>query len=120
MTFTAYQARNDGTDFSFEGRDEDAGILGKHPPSEVPPVVTVDTLEDLKCGARAYLGKEPAVVLYLTDTDNCVYEIMINEKHHAAIENAQRRTVISVALLTFCVTCLLGASPGSLGSSALL
>lgn len=114
MTFVAFQAKNDGTDFSFEGRDEDAGILGRHPPSETPPVVTAETLEDLKRKARAFLGKEPDAVLYLADTDNHVYEIMINEKHHAAVESVQRRTAISIALLIFCVTCLLGA--GSLGS----
>lgn len=120
MTFTAYQARHDGTDFSSKGRDEAAGILGRHTPSEAPPVVTAHTLEELKLEARAYLGKEPDALLYLTDADRRVHQIMLNEKHHAAIDSAGRRNAISIALLVFCVTCLLGASLGALGAWALL
>jgi len=111
MAFSAYQARRDGTDFSFEGRDEG--------PSEAPPVVTAHSLEELEREARAHLGKEPDALLYLTDGDGRVHRIMINEKHHAAREWAERRTVISVALLVISVTCLIGASAGLVGAWAL-
>src|SRR5207244_9661934 len=46
--------------------------------------------------------------------------MMSNEKHHAAIARADRRTAIAVALLVFSVTCLLGAALCSLGDWALL
>jgi hypothetical protein len=120
MTFAAYQARHNGTDFSFEGRDEATGILGVFRPGEAEPVVTAHTLEELEREARAYLGKEPDAHLYLTDGAGRVYRIMINEKYHAAVQRAERRTAISVALLVFSVTALLGASLGSLGAWALL
>ena len=79
MTFAAYQARHNGTDFSFEGRDEAAGILGVFMAGEAPPVVTAPTFEELEREARAHLGKEPDAFLYLTDGDGHVYRIMINE-----------------------------------------
>ncbi len=79
-----------------------------------------DTLEELRRETRAYLGKEPNAFLYLTDADNRVYEIVSNEKHQAALEIARRHTTISVALLTLCLTCLLGASGGSLGGWAVV
>jgi hypothetical protein len=120
MAFAAYQSRHDGTDFSFEGRDEAAGILGQYKPGDAAPVLTAQTLEGLKQEARAYLGKEPGASLYLTDAENRVHGIMINEKHHVALERAERHLVISVALLIFCATCLVAASAGVAGKWALL
>lgn len=109
MTFAAYQARPEGTDFSFEGRDEAAGVLGTHQLNDTRPVATADTLEELERDARAYLGVEPDAVLYLTDGEGRVRRIMTNEKHHTAIERAGRRTAIALGLLVFSVTCLLAA-----------
>jgi hypothetical protein len=120
MTFAAYQSRHDGTDFSYEGRDESAGILGIFRPNNAAPVVTAHTLEELERKANAHLGKEPDAFLYLTDVDGHVYRIMINAKYHATVERANRRTAISVVLVIFSTTCLIGASLGSLGALALL
>lgn len=120
MPFAAYQARPDGTDFSFEGRDEATGILGVFRPGEAPPVVTAPTLTVLEREARAHLGREPDALLYLTDEQGRVLRIMINEKHHAATERAERRTAVCVALLVFSVTCLVEASLGSPGAWALV
>lgn len=114
MTFVAFQTWDVGTDFSFEGRDEAARILGTFHPGEVPPVLTANTLDELERETRAYLGKEPNAILYLTDGDGYVYRIMMNEKHHAAIERARRQTVIAVSLLVFSVTCL----PAAVGLGA--
>jgi len=47
MTFAGYEARHDGKDFDFEGRDDAAGILGTFRPNDAPPVVTAETLEEL-------------------------------------------------------------------------
>ena len=107
MALSAYQARHDGTDFVFDGRDDAAGILGTFRPGEAPPVVTAETLEELEQKVRAHLGEEPAAFLYLADGNGHVYRIMINKKYHAAIGSAERRTAISVALLVFSVTCLI-------------
>jgi hypothetical protein len=120
MSFAAYQARHDGTDFSREGRDEAAGILGVFKPNDDKPVATADTLEHLEQAARAYLGKEPDAFLYLTDGDCRVLRMMMLENHHAAIDRANRRTAMAAALLIFCMTCLIGASLGSFGGWALL
>lgn len=120
MAFAAYQARHDGTDFVFEGRDDAAGILGTFRPGDAPPVVIAETLEELEQKVQAHLGEEPAAFLYLTDGNGHVYRIMINGKYHAAIESANRRTVISVTLLVFSVTCLLAASATSPGAWTLV
>ena len=120
MAFAAYQARHDGTDFVFDGRDDAAGILGTFRPGEAPPVVTAETLEELEQKVRAHLGEEPAAFLYLADGNGHVYRIMINKKYHAAIGSAERRTAISVALLVFSVTCLITASLTSLGAWTLV
>ena len=120
MRFAAYEQRRGTVDFSFEGRNDAAGILGSCTLSEATPVVTACSLEELKREVRAYLGTEPAAILYLTDGDCRVYEIVINKKHHAAVDKAERRLGISVALLIFSITCLLAASLGSHGAWALL
>jgi hypothetical protein len=120
MTFAAFQARHDGTDFSFEGRDESAGVLGVFHPREAAPLLTANTLEELEREARAHLGKEPSAYLYLTDDGHRVYRIMINEEHHATIEKRMRRTAIACVLLVFGITCLVGAYFGSLGIMPLL
>jgi len=112
LHYAAYQARHDGTDFSSTGRDEAAGILGTFSPNGVPPVVTADTLDEIRVRARAHLGEEPGAFLYLTDADGRVYEIMINVKYHRATEAANRCTVITGALLSFCVTSLLATALG--------
>ena len=112
MHYAAYQARHDGTDFSFTGRDDVAGILGTFSPGGVPPVVTGDTLDEVRIRARAHLGEEPGAFLYLTDADGRVYEIMINVKHHRVTEAANRRTAITGAILLFCITCLLATAFG--------
>jgi hypothetical protein len=106
--------------FSFEGRDESAGILGRLTPGAAVPVAVADTLEQLQREARAYLGDEPAAFLYLVDADGGVRAIVINRKYHEATEKAERRTAIATALLVLCVTSLLGATLGSLGGWALL
>ncbi len=120
MTFAAYQSRGNGTDFSFEGRDEAAGILGTFRTGGAVPVVTAHTLEELEQAASAYLGKEPDGLLYLTDGEGRVHRMLINEKHHEAIAKAQRHTAIAVAIAVFSVTCLIGASFAALGAWALL
>lgn len=120
MTFAAYQARHDGSDFTFEGRDDAAGILGTFRVGDASPVVTAETLEELEHKARAHLGDEPDAFLYLTNAKAHVYRIMINKKYQATIERAARREEITVALLVFCVTCLVAASLGSLGVWALV
>ncbi|MEX0938716.1 MAG: hypothetical protein WDZ59_12720 [Pirellulales bacterium] len=120
MTFSAYQARHNEMHFSIEGRDDASGILGIFNPNEAKPVLTADTLEELEQEARAHLGKEPDAFLYLTDGGRRVHRIMINEKHHAAIGRANRRTAVSVAILVFSFTCLIGASLAPLGTLALL
>jgi hypothetical protein len=118
VTFAAYRARHDGTDFSFEGRDEAVGVLGTRRPSGSRPVATARTLEELEREARAHLGIEPDDVLYLTDGRGRRHRIMTNEKHHAAIAGAARRTAVAVGLLVFSVTCLPAAV--SLGAWAIL
>jgi hypothetical protein len=109
VTFAAYQARGDGPDFSFEGRDEAAGVLGTLRPADAAPVATAGTLEVLEREAKAHLGSESDAILYLADGGGRVHRIMTNVKHHAAVERAARRTAIAVALLVFCATCLLAA-----------
>ena len=128
MTFSAFLARNDGTDdFSFEGRDERAGILGTFAPCGDSPVITAPTLEDLERDARTFLGNKPEELLYLTDCDCRVFRIVINKEYHeavaqahAAVAQATKRATISLAILAFSVTALLGATIGSIGIWPLL
>jgi hypothetical protein len=120
MTFAAFQARHDGTDFSFEGRNESTGVLGIYYPAESTPVFTANTLEELEREARVHLGKEPSAYLYLTDDGHRVYRIVFNESHHATVEKGERHITIAWALLVFSVTCLVGASLSSLGVLPLL
>lgn len=120
MRFAAYEQRSGTRGFSFERRNDAAGILGSCTLGEVTPVVTACSLEELKREARAYLGTEPDAILYLTDGDCRVYEIVSNDKHHAAIDKAERLVAISVVLLIFSITCLSAAALGSHGASALL
>lgn len=60
--------------------------------------------------ARAYLGNDPEACLYLTDGDGRVYQVLICEKYHQAVERANLRTAIAAAVLLFCVTCLPAAA----------
>jgi hypothetical protein len=113
MPYAAYESSHDGRDFSFDGRDQAGGILGKLSP-RVPPVVLAETLDELRLKARAHLGEFPDAFLYLVDSENSVYEIMINKKHHEAIEKAWRYVGISIALLIFCLTCLFCSARGDL------
>lgn len=115
MLYAAYQARHDGTDFSFDGRDDANGILGTFSPDGVPPIVTADTLDGLRTLARAHLGEEPGAFLYLTNADGRVLEIMINAKYHRALEAANRSTGIAGALLLFCTTSLVATAFSMIG-----
>lgn len=66
----------------------------------------------LRLEARAYLGENPEVMLYLTDSEDLVHEILINKKHHAAVNGLARRSRILTALLVLCTTSLLGSAAG--------
>ena len=120
MQFAAYQWQNAGTDFSFAGRDETVGVLGTHIPGSTPPVLTAETLEEIKLRARAHLGEEPDACLYITDSGGRVHEILTNRKYHDAKARAERRTAIAVALLVFCATCLVATALGFVGGWALI
>lgn len=120
LKYSAYQSRNDGTDFSSEGRDAAVGIRGRHIHNGATPIATADTLQELQHEARAYLGKVPEASLYLTDADDWIHDTMINEKYHEATGNAAVRTAICIALLMFCMTALIGAALGFPARWALL
>jgi hypothetical protein len=116
VTFLAYR----GGVISFEGRDEAAGVLGRFTPRNATPMLAADTLEKLEHDAWAYVGKEPDACLYLTDKDDRLYKIILNQQYHQAAGKAERRLTVAIVLLVFCITCLLTASLGSLGIGALL
>ena len=105
--FAAYQS--DGSEFSWDGRDTSQGILGKLV-TNTSPIAEADTLEDLMPQALTYLGQEPEAMLYLTDLDNHVREIVINKKHHDHTERLRNHIFVLVALLMFCLTGLLASA----------
>jgi hypothetical protein len=62
MRFAAYLVRHDSSNrFSFDGRDDASGILGKLVLSSNSSVATADTLEELERKAREYLAKSRAI-----------------------------------------------------------
>ena len=104
MRYFVY-ARSNRENWSYEGRDEDAGILGSISPDS-PPIAEGADLEEARLKGLAYLGSEPERSLRITDAEGRVYEILINSKHHSLLEKAERRLCIAIALLVFCVTTL--------------
>lgn len=120
MSFAAYHLRSNEADFTSEGCDEAAGILGKRIPSEEPPIATAPTLEELEREARAYLGKEPDAHLFLVDSEGNVRATMSREKHYVPAERAEDWTAHTSICLIFGVTCLFAAWVSSLETMALL
>ncbi len=119
MTYAAYDSHSDKGIYSYYIRGEPAGVIGKFTPLG-EPIVTADTLEELKLKAKAYLGEEPSAHLYLIDSENRVYDSLINTKYHEALERASRRTVNSIILLIFSITSLVAAAAGRHGIWALV
>lgn len=117
--FAAYRSRCDGTDFSFDNRDESKGILGTYHPRDDKPVATAASLQELELKSNAFLGTDPEHSLYLTDDSHRVYQILICSKHHQVVDTLQSRLCVAIALLLFCVICLLAATVGNAGSWAL-
>lgn len=115
MAFAAYKPRHDGKDFSFKGRDDEAGILGTLDPGEDQPVANADTLAQIELEGWAYLGREPSARLYLTDDEYRIHDILSNETYHAEMEKAGQLSATVLILLIFCLTCLVAASFGSFG-----
>ncbi len=104
--FAAYRVEVAGKNLSFEGRDAASGVIGIYSPGDAEPIATAPSLEELVLQSRAYLGNDPDACLYLADGDGRVYQMLICEKYHQAVERANLRTAIAVAVLVFCVTCL--------------
>jgi hypothetical protein len=119
MAYAAYRGIGNDTGFSFEGGDEDAGILGTYTPGETPPLLTADTLDELRLKAWAHLGREPDDFLILTDDQGRVYEFLSSPKHREGGFKAEERLTVAIALLVFCLTCLIGSAFGSIGGWAL-
>lgn len=113
MAFAAYKSR--WKDFSFKGRDREAGILGTFDPGEDQPVATADTLAQIELEGWAYLGREPSAILFLTDDEYRIHGTLSNETYHAEMEKARQIYATAVILLVFCLTCLIAASFGSFG-----
>jgi hypothetical protein len=120
MAFAAYRRRSDETAYTWEGRDEAAGIIGRRTPSEEPPFATAQTLEELKQEVWAYLGKHPDAFVYLADSEGNVRATMHCEKYHEAVARANSWTIITAVLLVFSITCLIGAWSLPHGAVALL
>jgi hypothetical protein len=117
MAFAAY----DGREKMVPRRCRDkAGILGIFDPGEDQPIATADTLDQLERESWAYLGCEPSAILYLTDAEYGIHDILINTKYHEAMSKAEQKIANVTIILVFCLTCLVAASLGSFGRWALV
>lgn len=105
MQWLAYSS--EGSHFSHGGRIEAKGIIGALEPAS-EPVVEADSLEDLELKARAYLERFHAP-LYLADSDNRVYAIVIDNSHLRAVKQANEQSSAATAISVFSVTVLVAA-----------
>lgn len=108
--FFAYKSSPNGTEFRFDGREESQGSLGSFAPGDSLPVSQAETIEELEAQAYALLGKEPDWLLYLTDDQLRVHQILINRKHHKILEKSQDRATKRLVLLVLCCLSLMASS----------
>jgi|GEM_PF-5590240 len=114
MPYAAYSSTSPGPQFSFENRNEARGILGTLAGTG-EPVVTADSLDDLRLRAKAHLADHPEHSLYLTDADKRVYDIILCQAYHEAIERRENYIAVVSAVCVFAVTCLVAMAFSGMG-----
>jgi len=107
MKFLAYSSRGESVRISYDERDESAGILGAVTTSELP-IGESETREGIADSAYAFLGRDPTGSIYITDSQNRLLDILINEKYHKDLEAQATWHFMAWTLLFFCVVCFLG------------
>jgi hypothetical protein len=100
--FRAYVDEGNSIRVSYEQRDVSAGILG-NVTTEVPPIGEAETREEIITIANAHLGQDPGALVYITDQQNRLLEIVGNKKYHESIAAHERRLCIGWALFFLCV-----------------
>ncbi|MFM7116054.1 MAG: hypothetical protein ACKO0N_05410 [Planctomycetota bacterium] len=117
VQYLIYISTNGAPQIDYAARDEEAGILGSL--REVSaPLLKADSIEDATEKAYAHLGRNPADLLFLADSNNLLYDILLNRQYHRDCNSLSRGKMrgwacFILALISLVLTVSLGL--GSLG-----
>lgn len=117
MQYLIYLSTRGSPQIDYAARNEDAGIIGSL--RETPePLLTADSHEEAVEKAYAHLGRNPADLLFLADSSNLLYEILLNRQYHRDCNSLHRGKLrgwgcFTLALFSLVLTASLGL--GSLG-----
>ena len=117
MQYLIYLSTRGSPQIDYAARNEDAGIIGSL--RETPePLLTADSHEEAVEKAYAHLGRNPADLLFLADSSNQLYDILLNRQYHRDCNSLRRGKLrgwacFTLALFSLVLTASLGL--GSLG-----
>ena len=117
MQYLIYLSMRGVPQIDYAARDKEAGILGSL--REVPdPLLKADSIAEAVEKAYAHLGRNPADLLFLADSNNLLHDILLNRQYHRDCNSLRRGKLrgwacFTLALFSLVLTASLGL--GSLG-----
>jgi hypothetical protein len=112
MQYLIYVESTGMLQIDYSARNEAAGIIGSL--LTVPtPLATADTHDAITEIAYAHLGRNPAHMLYIADSNGLLYDIVINRPYHDERSASSKALVVAwtcfvLSALSFIATVLLG------------
>ena len=104
MEFLAFSDCGDSVHVSYDSQDVTAGVLGTVITSQ-PPIGESETRAKITEVAYAFLGRDPTATIYITDSQNRLLEIVLNQRYHKEMETRGTLLFRACLLLIMCVVC---------------
>ena len=119
MQYLIYLSTRGSPQIDYAARNEDAGILGSL--RETPePLLTADSHQEAVEKAYAHLGRNPADLLFLADSSNLLYEILLNRQYHRDYVALTRAKLRGWACFAITATSLVFTASLGLGALGLI